>query len=80
MKTYTISAKEGMKLLTDCAIWFLVECKGIGDNKSGTIDIMLIIRWLAGRCKAPTLSANVKLEATANFLTKYFSIEKGFKI
>ena len=69
MKSYTISAEEGMKLLTDCSGWF-----------GKTTNLFLCIRWLAGRCKAPTLSANVKFDATCNFLMKYFDVEQGFRI
>ena len=68
MKTYTITRQEGDKLLLDCVIWF-----------NGNIDLLAVIRWIASRCKAPTLSANVKLEATADYLTKYYDVT-GFKI
>ena len=66
MRKYIIDGNEGLKLMTDCAGWF-------GSNT----ELFYFIRWLAGRCKAPTLSANVKLEAAADFLCKYFDF-KGF--
>ena len=64
MSTYTIEPTEGIKLMTDCAGWF-----------HATTDLMHLIQWIASRCNAPTLSANVKLEAVAKFLAAYFDLQ-----